>query len=99
MINKDIVTQMLWGYFFPEGYNKLSCPSSTPEPLNQYKPDNGGHLKEAAVQAALRHCLEITQRLLTWFVPKLITSGNAIYTIAHSDFADFAYLAIHTKST
>lgn len=25
--------------------------------------------------------------------------GNPVYAIAHSDFADFAYFAVHTKST
>lgn len=30
----------------------MSCLSSTPEPLNQYKLDNVGHLKEAAIPSS-----------------------------------------------
>lgn len=52
LINKSIVTRMLRGYFLPERYYNMSCSSSTPELLNQYKPDNVGHLKVAATPSS-----------------------------------------------
>lgn len=43
------VTQMLWDFFFPEGYYSMPSWSSTAELLNQYKSDNVGHLRDTAI--------------------------------------------------